>query len=104
MRYDDRFQASGSEYPVASSNIGKRHYVLSAVLLGLFVGSTPSQAQQAGPPSSVTLQEVDVSSGTGTGAGTGTGSGNNVENLPMLLQTPQIGLTGTKVEDLPMSV
>jgi len=105
MRYANNIEVY-NHYNRAEFSSSVSKYVIFAALLGLFASSVPSQAQQAHPPASVTLQDVDINSGTGTGGGTGTGTGNgsNVENLPMLLQVPQVGLTGTKVEDLPLSV
>jgi iron complex outermembrane recepter protein len=48
-------------------------------------------------PETVTLQTIDVEGVSG-------GTGGSLENIPMLQQAPTVALTGTKVEDLPISV
>ncbi len=76
---------------ISAGRKGKAPRLLSYGVSAFLAGATGAGAQET-----VTLPTVDVQ-----GAG---GAAGDIQNLPMLQQVPALALTGTKVEDLPLSV
>jgi iron complex outermembrane recepter protein len=72
-------------------------FVAAPIFVGTLIGSTSefgaAQAQQASAGGA--LPQIDVTAQPST---------TDIQSTPMLQQTPQLGLTGTKVSDLPLSV
>ncbi len=72
--------------------------LLLGIAFASIVGIAGAHAQDAGgqDAGALALPEVNVEGANAAGAA--------VESLPMLVQVPKVALTGTKVEDLPLSI